>query len=100
MSEIHNHGPDKGNARSILAELLTPEDLALELGVTDRTIGRWHRRRIGPRRVQIGRKVYYRRESVIAWVASCEHAEPRAHRASGLRVRKTVNSRIAFHGNQ
>ncbi len=100
MSEIRNNDlAGRGETQSILAGLLTPKGLALELGVTERTIARWHQHRIGPPRVRIGRKVYYRKDSVIAWVGSCENSEPRAHRASGLRVRKSFPSRVTFQRN-
>ena len=65
----------------LLAGYLKPKDLAKELDVSERTIARWHHFREGPPRVEIGRKVYYRKESVLAWIASCEHPEPRAGRA-------------------
>jgi predicted DNA-binding transcriptional regulator AlpA len=100
MSEIQNSDlSGRGETQSILAGLLTPKGLALELGVTERTIARWHQHRIGPPRVRIGRKVYYRKDSVIAWVGSCENSEPRAHRAGSLRVRKSFPSRVTFQGN-
>jgi hypothetical protein len=66
---------------SILAGYLTPKDLAHALGVSERTIARWHHFPEGSPRVAIGRKVYYRLESVSAWVASCERPEPHSGRA-------------------
>ena len=65
---------------SILAGYLTPKNLAQALGVSERTVARWHRFREGPPRVEIGRKVFYRLESVNAWIASCERPEARADR--------------------
>jgi predicted DNA-binding transcriptional regulator AlpA len=70
---------------SILAGYVTPKELAQALGVSERTIARRHHFREGPPRVKIGRKVFYRLESVCAWIASCERAEPRAGRTR-LRV--------------
>jgi hypothetical protein len=97
MSEIQNNDSlGRGETQSVLAGLFTPKGLALELGVTERTIARWHQYRIGPPRVRIGRKVYYRKDSVIAWVRACENSEPRAHRASGLQIRKSFPSRVTF----
>ena len=66
---------------SILAGYLTPKNLAQALGVSERTVARWHRFREGPPRVEIGRKVFYRLESVNTWIASCEHPEARADRS-------------------
>jgi predicted DNA-binding transcriptional regulator AlpA len=74
-------------ASSILAGYLKAKELAQALGVSERTIARWHHFREGPPRVEIGRKVYYRLESVNAWVASCERPEPRAGRTRRLRSR-------------
>ncbi len=75
-------------ASAILVGYLTPKDLAQALGVSERTIARWHHFREGPPRVEIGRKVYYRLESVSAWVASCERPEPRSGRARRPRSRE------------
>jgi len=78
---------------SILAGYLIPKDLARALGVSERTIARWHHFREGPPRVEIGRKVYYRLESVSAWIASCERPEPRAGHARRARLRAVDPSR-------
>jgi hypothetical protein len=55
-------------ASTLLADLLTPAQLAAELGVSERCVHRWHALRQGPPRVQIGRRPYYRRHSVAAWI--------------------------------
>ena len=56
----------------LLAEYMEPEALASDLGVTVRTLERWHRRGWGPPRVTIGRRVLYRRAAVAAWVQANE----------------------------
>lgn len=81
---------------SLLAGYLTPRDLAQALGVSERTIARWRHFREGPPRVEIGRKVFYRFESVSAWIASCEHPEPRAGRARRARLRALDPSRLSI----
>ncbi len=58
---------------AILGDFLDPAQLAKELGVSERTVARWHAMRIGPPRVTIGRKPLYRLESVTAWIARQEH---------------------------
>jgi predicted DNA-binding transcriptional regulator AlpA len=83
-------------ASAILAGYLKLEELAKALDVSERTIARWHHFREGPPRVQIGRKVYYRLESVNAWIASCERPEPRAGRARRPRPRTTDPSSVAI----
>lgn len=55
-------------------DLLTADDVAQELETTRRTIDRWHSRRIGPPRIKIGRKVYYRREAVREWLLRIEQS--------------------------
>ncbi len=96
MSELQN--PETGQAEEtlLLAGYLKPKDLAKALDVSERTIARWHHFREGPPRVEIGRKVYYRKESVVAWIASCERPEPRASRARRLRPRGTDSSRLTI----
>ena len=80
---------------SILAGYLTPKDLAQALGVSERTVARWHHFREGPPRVEFGRKVFYRLESVNAWIASCERPEARADRSRRRpRLRAVEPSRV------
>jgi predicted DNA-binding transcriptional regulator AlpA len=82
MPELENPDAKQNDqVSSILAGYLKAKDLALALGVSERAIARWHHFREAPPRVEIGRKVYYRLESVSAWIASCERPEPRAGRA-------------------
>jgi hypothetical protein len=77
---------------SIMAGYVTPKGLAKALGVTERTIARWHHFREGPPRVEFGRKVLYRLESVKAWLEGCEHPQARANR--GERSRPSRKSRV------
>jgi hypothetical protein len=60
-------------AQSIFdTEYLTPESLAKNLGVSVRTLARWHALRTGPAITRVGRMILYRRESVSEWLRSCE----------------------------
>lgn len=54
------------------AGLLTKEDLATYAGTSVHTIAKWNTRGTGPKRVRIGRRVYYRRADVLAWVDGLE----------------------------
>lgn len=93
MSELQNLEAKRTNEDFLLlAGYLKPKDLAKELEVSERTIARWHHFREGPPRVEIGRKVYYRKETVMAWIASCEHPEPRAGRTRRRPQPRTGNS--------
>jgi predicted DNA-binding transcriptional regulator AlpA len=96
MSELQNpETKPTSEDFMLLAGYLKPKDLAKELDVSERTIARWHHFREGPPRVEIGRKVYYRKESVKAWIASCEHPEPLARRARRQRPRTKDSSCLA-----
>ena len=57
----------------ILAEFMTIEDLAVELGRNKRTLDRWDALGIGPPRTRVGRTVLYRRSSVQKWLVAQEH---------------------------
>ncbi len=70
---------------SILAEYLTPKQLAKELGVSLRTVERWHQFRHDPPRVALGRMRLYRLESIKAWLIQSEQVEPRNFRARIMR---------------
>jgi len=56
---------------NLLDAYLTPAQLASELGVSVRSIHRWHALRQGPPRTQIGRRPMYRRDAVrLGWAAT------------------------------
>ena len=75
---IHNPG-------GLLDGYLTPAQLAEQLGVSLRTLSRWHAQRIGPRRVTNGRLILYRTDAVREWLDVGEghapQAEPRIREA-------------------
>jgi hypothetical protein len=62
---------------------LTPSQLALELGTSVRTLDRWELLRTGPPRTRIGRKSFYRRDGVIAWLRGRETTVPPQSRRRG-----------------
>ena len=69
---------DDPDARpDLLTDYLSPDDLAARLGIARRTLARLHAARKGPPRCVVGRKILYRREAVLAWLASTE-VDPRA----------------------
>lgn len=55
-----------------LSDLVDRDTAARLLGVAPRTLDRWHKERSGPPRLQIGRKVRYRRTSLDQWVRARE----------------------------
>ncbi|RZU98782.1 helix-turn-helix transcriptional regulator [Spiribacter vilamensis] len=63
---------------TIRDDLISLQTFAEEMGVTRRTVERWHAQRIGPPRIKIGKQVFYRRESISDWIIAHEQTEPRA----------------------
>jgi hypothetical protein len=63
----------------LLSEFLTKVELAAELRRNVRTLDRWHALGTGPPRTRVGRKVLYKRTSVLKWLAaqeqSCRHSQ-------------------------
>jgi predicted DNA-binding transcriptional regulator AlpA len=53
-------------------EYATIEDLCAALGVTRRTLDRWHAMRAGPPRTVIGRTILYRRQAIKRWLLDRE----------------------------
>ena len=57
-------------AEPVLADWVSREDLAAELGLKVDTLRRWDLKRIGPAFTKAGRRVLYSREAVNAWLKS------------------------------
>jgi hypothetical protein len=67
------------------AEVISPdyviaEQLATELGVTERTLLRWRKTRTGPPVTAIGRTIYYRRQAIKEWLLAREGNSSRLDR--------------------
>lgn len=56
----------------ILADYITPEELAQELDKSLITLARWRQKKKGPPFIRAGRDVLYSRESVQAWLKRLE----------------------------
>lgn len=63
-----------------IAETLIPEEtFATEiLQACPRTAQRLRARREGPAYIRLGRRVFYRKEAIEAWLLAQEQAQPRA----------------------
>jgi hypothetical protein len=61
----------------IAGEYIKPAELAQELGVSLRSLARWHSLRCGPPRVVIGRVILFRRAAVAAWLLAREERSQR-----------------------
>jgi predicted DNA-binding transcriptional regulator AlpA len=77
---------DTGQTESLLLDGFGESPVCARwLGISTRTLARMEVQRIGPPRIKLGKKVLYRRESVLAWLESKETAPRKANRrnASG-----------------
>ena len=70
---------------ALLQGWISRSDLAQELGVCEETLRRWADARRGPAFVKAGRKILYRRTSVLEWLETQEVREPRRSRSGGHR---------------
>lgn len=73
----------EGQPLNLLADWISREQLAGELGIACDTLGRWEARQIGPPCTRIGRKVLYRRTSVESWINAQEKTRPVRSRRGG-----------------
>ena len=55
-------------ASSLLEGYATAAETAAELHICTKTLERWHLARRGPPRTRIGRRVFYKRSAVTAWL--------------------------------
>jgi hypothetical protein len=60
------------NSEPLLSDYFTQKEAAAELKVTDRTLDRWQRLREGPPITRLGRRILYRRSSLLAWLSTRE----------------------------
>lgn len=65
MEKRDHNGPQPG----LLADFLTPAELARELGVSPRTLARWQTLRQGPPRIKVGRRILFEGSAVRKWLA-------------------------------
>ena len=72
--DAHGVVEQRNVAQGVLSEYMEEDELAAELNCSPRTIQRWHRLREGPPRTKIGKRVFYRRNSVADWLRSREQA--------------------------
>jgi predicted site-specific integrase-resolvase len=55
-------------SKPLLDDYMSPNELAAQLGICSRTLVRWHLLGVAPPKTTVGRKVYYKRSSVAAWL--------------------------------
>lgn len=61
-----------------ICELIPEDQYALMRGVSSRTIQRERSLRTGPAFIRLGRKIYYRKAAIEAWLIAQEQVQPRA----------------------
>jgi DNA-binding transcriptional MerR regulator len=69
----------------LLGGWINRTDLAQQLGVSEDTLRRWDVLRSGPPCIRAGRKVYYRRATVLEWLEEQETTASRRKRHGGRR---------------
>ena len=72
------------NSESLLSDYFTQQEAATELKVTERTLDRWRRLGEGPPITKLGRRTFYRRSSLQAWIRACEQPASRPLTAGRL----------------
>ena len=72
----HPHPETAPEPLNLLADWISREQLARELGLTADTLARWEARRQGPPCTRIGRKTLYRRVAVQDWIRAQEQVHP------------------------
>jgi hypothetical protein len=85
VASVRCHDPLPSADSLTLGEYITPDQLAQHLGVSVRTLSRWHARRIGPPRCSVGKLILYRVTAVRAWMAEREFTPvtPTMRRSAG-----------------
>jgi len=87
--------PVPREAPALLHDWISRGDLAEELGICVETLRRWADARRGPKFIRAGRKILYRRATVLAWLeaqetngalerepATCKHGHRRGSSSS------------------
>jgi hypothetical protein len=69
----------------LLGGWISRTDLAQQLRVSEDTLRRWDVLRSGPPCIRAGRKVYYRRATVLEWLEEQEGAASRRKPSGGRR---------------
>jgi len=85
MQELTNAKGSRDPSRALLNGWISRSDLAQELEVTEGTLRRWTAERWGPPCIRAGRKIFYRRSTVMEWLEDQEAADNRRARRGSRR---------------
>jgi predicted DNA-binding transcriptional regulator AlpA len=80
---------------AILADHISDEDLGRELNKSLKTLWRWHKEGRGPRRIKIGKEIFYSRASVAEWLKSLESGGPKRQRSRSVPEPRRQRGRAA-----
>jgi len=105
MFEEAANSPCQTDIRCVVEKLLTQKEVALRLGISERTLERHRVIGTGPRFVRLGRLVRYRLSDLIDWVASSvrrstsdlpltTHVKPLAQKNEGAPAHKPQGPRL------
>lgn len=61
-----------------IRDLISEHDYAFARTVSLRTVQRERAQRVGPPFIKLGRKIFYRKEAIEAWLLGKEQEQPRA----------------------
>ena len=50
------------------SELLDAKQAARYLGISPRTLAKWHKEKAAPPRIKVSKKIYYRKAVIDAWL--------------------------------
>jgi len=89
-NEAQASAPSNRQVGGEILGMLTPATLATELGVAVLTLQRWRhsKPRIGPPYVRVGRRVFYRRAAVEAWLVAKEEGTAAPGKPPGRQARR------------
>ena len=87
-------------AGGLLRGFFTEEQLARELGIGRKSLHRWHREGRGPERTKIGKRVFYERSAVEAWLSSLSSRDHKTLRQSRVGVRGQVLREKTAHARK
>jgi hypothetical protein len=76
------------SAPSVLEGFIRKTDLARQLNRSVRTLQRLAARRSGPPRIKVGRLIFFRSDSVRAWLAKQEKKPATNVRSSGRNLKR------------
>ena len=70
--------------RALLEGYFPKTETAHQLNTTTRTLDRMHQQRVGPPRIKIGKRVFYRADAVREWLLASEKKPVRSASAAQL----------------